>query len=91
MQIVKEDSTKSALSRLESDQAALFNLLTTNNFEIDGTPELKPFRAKLVESSNPMWSIDMVRQKTRLWGGVGPSPTRASYISSLAQATLPQI
>jgi hypothetical protein len=50
-QITKDETTiKSALSRLAPDQAALFNLLTAENFEVDGTPELNSFTKKLTES-----------------------------------------
>lgn len=34
--IRKDDSMKSALSGLTLDQAALFNLLTTRDFDVDG-------------------------------------------------------
>ena len=65
-QIAKDDSTKSALSRLAPDQAALFNLLTAEDFNVDGTPELKELTIKLTKSRDPMRSINMVRQETRL-------------------------
>jgi hypothetical protein len=68
-QISKDDSTKSSLSRLAPDQAALFKLLTAENFEVDGTPELNAFTTKLTESRDPMRAINMVRQETRHWGG----------------------
>jgi hypothetical protein len=43
-QITKDDSMKSALSRLAPNhQASLLNLLTSENFEVDGTPDLHTF------------------------------------------------
>jgi hypothetical protein len=49
-QISKDDSSKSALSCLSPDQSALFNLLTSDNFETCGTPNLNDFTSKLTES-----------------------------------------
>jgi hypothetical protein len=69
-QTTNDDSTKSALSRLAPDQTALFNLLTAENFKVNGTPDLTTFTAKLiVKSRDPMGSINMVQQEASLWGG----------------------
>jgi hypothetical protein len=81
-QITKDETTKSALSRLAPDQAALFNLLTAENFEVDGTPELNAFTTKLTESRDPMRSINMVRQDTRLWGGCITDKSLLQFLSS---------
>jgi hypothetical protein len=81
-QITKDESTKSALSRLAPDQAALFNLLTADNFEVDGTPALNEFTRKLTESRDPMRSINMVRQETRLWGGSISDKSLLQFLSS---------
>jgi hypothetical protein len=48
-QITKDDSTKSALSRLTLNQVALFNFLTAKKFKIDRTPELNTF--------SPAWEL----------------------------------
>ena len=50
-QIMRDDSAKSALWCLVPDEAALFNLLTTKDFNVDGTPGLNEFTTKLIESS----------------------------------------
>jgi hypothetical protein len=81
-QITKDETTKSALSRLVPDQAALFNLLTAENFEIEGAPELNAFTTKLTESQDPMRSINMVRQETRLWGGCITDKSLLQFLSS---------
>jgi hypothetical protein len=81
-QITKDDTTKSALSRLAPDQAALFSLLTAPNFETDGTPDLNAFTSKLTESRDPMRSINMVRQETRLWGGSISDKSLLQFLSS---------
>jgi hypothetical protein len=80
-QITKDESTKSALSRLAPDQAALFHLLTAENFETDGTPELNSFTA-ITESRDPMRSINMVRQETRRWGGSICDKSLLQFLSS---------
>jgi hypothetical protein len=69
-QISKDDSSKSALSRLSPDQSALFNLITSDDFETHGTPDLNDFTSKLTKSRDPMRATNMVRQATSLWGGV---------------------
>jgi hypothetical protein len=48
-QITKEESSKSALSHLAPDQAALFNLLASENFDV-----LNEFTTKLTESRDPI-------------------------------------
>jgi hypothetical protein len=78
-QISKDDSANSSLSRLASDQAALFKLLPAENVDVSGTPGLNSFTASLTESRDPMREINMVRQVARNWGG--RSATRA-YFSS---------
>ena len=59
-QITKDDSTKSALSCLALNQAVLFNLLTADDFNVDGTLNLNAFMTKLIKSRDPMWSTNMV-------------------------------
>jgi hypothetical protein len=61
-QISKDDTTKSSLSRLAPDQAALFKLLSAENFDVTGTPALNSFTTSLTESRDPMRAINMVRQ-----------------------------
>jgi hypothetical protein len=68
-QISKDNSSKSALSCLSPDQAALFNLLTSDDFETYETPDLNDFMSKLTQSRDPMRAMNMVRQATSLWGG----------------------
>jgi hypothetical protein len=89
LQINKDDSTKSALSRLGPDQASLFlHLLTANSFEmVDGVPELNEFTTKLTKSQDPMRAVNMVQQATRPGGG--PLATRVFYNFS-ARGTLPR-
>jgi hypothetical protein len=48
-QITKDESSKSALSHLAPDQAALFNLLASENFDV-----LNEFTTKLTESRDPI-------------------------------------
>jgi hypothetical protein len=68
LQISKDDSTKSALLRLAPDQASLFRLLTADDFDVDGTPELNDFARKLTENRDPMRAVNMLlRQASRLW------------------------
>jgi hypothetical protein len=66
LQINKDDSTKSALSRLMApDQASsLFHLLTADSFEMDGVPELNEFTMKLTKGQDPMRVVNMVQQAT---------------------------
>jgi hypothetical protein len=66
LQISKDDSTKSALLRLAPDQASLFRLLTADDFDIDGTPELNDFARKLTENRDPMRAVNMLRQASQL-------------------------
>jgi hypothetical protein len=81
-QITKDDTTKSAPSQLVPDQATLFNLLTSKNFETDGTRELNVFTAKLIESRDPMRLINIVRQETRLWGSSISDKSLLQFLSS---------
>jgi hypothetical protein len=81
-QITKDDSTKSALSRLAPDQAALFHLLNTDDFDEDGTPELNEFTTKLTENRDPRRAINMVRQETRSWGGSISDKSLLQFLSS---------
>jgi hypothetical protein len=60
----------------------LFNLLTASNFEVDGTPELNAFTAKLTESRDPMRTINMVRQETRQWKGSISETSLLQFLSS---------
>jgi hypothetical protein len=81
-QISKDDSTKSSLSRMAPDQAGLFSLLSAENFNVEGTPKLNSFTAKLTESRDPMRAINMVRQETRRWGGTITEKALVQFLSS---------
>ena len=80
-QITKDDSTKSALSCLALNQAVLFNLLTADDFNVDGTPDLNAFTTKLTKSRDAMRSINMVRQESRLWGGSISNKSLLQFLS----------
>jgi hypothetical protein len=82
LQISKDDSTKSALSRLAPDQASLFRLLTADDFDIDGTPELNDFARKLTENRDPMRAVNMLRQASRLWKGSISDKSLLQFLSS---------
>jgi hypothetical protein len=88
-QISKDDSSKSALSRLSPGQSVLFNLLTVDDFETYGTPDLNDFTSKLTKGRDPMRATNMVRQSTSLWGA--PSVTKASFNSFAWDALCPTL
>ena len=70
-------------SHLTPDPATLFNLLLTGkDFNVDGTPELNKFTAKLTKNRYPMGSINMVWQETRLWGGSISNKSLLQLLSS---------